>query len=72
MHSNTICYKSGGSTPLEITSPQIEPYTDKTRQEECSGLFWLSYGQDIFVFEWPKPFERNLRDVLCWGENIDE
>lgn len=39
MHSTTICYTSGGLTPLEITSPQIEPYTDKARQEECSGLF---------------------------------
>lgn len=34
-----------------LTSPQIEPYTDKTQQKECSGLFWLSNGQDIFVFE---------------------
>lgn len=56
MHSNTICFKSGGLTPLEIPSPQIGPYTDKTRQEECSGLFWLFYGQDILVFEWQKPF----------------
>lgn len=51
MHSNTICYISGGLTPFEITSPQIELYTDKTSQE-CSDLFWLSYGQDIFVFEY--------------------